>query len=95
LDEDVQTYPFEPVHVFCFSRFGNQFFENPVAGLRNMRKNLKPGGIMMMIVWRDIKDNPWLGSAKDVVLRFLPSGRAFGAKNQCGTKQPHSLESGS
>jgi ubiquinone/menaquinone biosynthesis C-methylase UbiE len=72
LEEDVQTYPFEPIHDFCFSRFGTQFFENPVAGLRNMRKSLKPGGIMTMIVWRGIKDNPWLGSAKDVVLRFLP-----------------------
>jgi SAM-dependent methyltransferase len=72
LAEDVQTYPFEPVHDFCFSRFGTQFFENPVAGLRNMRKTLKPGGIMTMIVWRGIKDNPWLGSAKDVVLRYLP-----------------------
>jgi ubiquinone/menaquinone biosynthesis C-methylase UbiE len=72
LDEDVQTYPFEPVHDFCFSRFGTQFFENPVAGLRNMRKALKPGGGMTMIVWRGIKDNPWLGSAKDVVLRYLP-----------------------
>ena len=72
LAEDVQTYPFEPVHDFCFSRFGTQFFENPVAGLRNMRKTLKPGGTMTMIVWRGIKDNPWLGSAKDVVLRYLP-----------------------
>jgi SAM-dependent methyltransferase len=72
LAEDVQTYPFEPIHDFCFSRFGTQFFENPVAGMRNMRKSLKPGGIMTMIVWRGIKDNPWLGSAKDVVLRFLP-----------------------
>jgi ubiquinone/menaquinone biosynthesis C-methylase UbiE len=72
LDEDVQTYPFEPVHDFCFSRFGTQFFENPVAGLRNMRASLKPGGIMTMIVWRGIKDNPWLGSAKDIVLQFLP-----------------------
>jgi ubiquinone/menaquinone biosynthesis C-methylase UbiE len=72
LEEDVQTYGFEPVHDFCFSRFGTQFFENPVAGLRNMRKSLKPGGVMTMIVWRGIKDNPWLGSAKDVVLSFLP-----------------------
>jgi ubiquinone/menaquinone biosynthesis C-methylase UbiE len=72
LAEDVQTYPFQPVHDFCFSRFGTQFFENPVAGLRNMRKGLKPGGIMTMIVWRGINDNPWLGTAKDVVLRFLP-----------------------
>ena len=72
LEADVQTYPFEPVHDFCFSRFGTQFFENPVAGLRNMRASLKPGGIMTMVVWRGINDNPWLGHAKDVVLQFLP-----------------------
>lgn len=72
LCEDVQTYPFEPVHDFCFSRFGTQFFENPVAGLRNMRKSLKPGGIMTMIVWRKLEDNPWLGSSKDAILKFLP-----------------------
>jgi ubiquinone/menaquinone biosynthesis C-methylase UbiE len=72
LEADVQSYPFEPVHDFCFSRFGTQFFENPVAGLRNMRTSLKPGGIMTMVVWRGIKDNPWLGHAKDIVLKFLP-----------------------
>ncbi len=52
LEADVQTYPFKPVYDFCFSRFGTQFFENPVAGLRNMRVALKPDGIMTMIVWR-------------------------------------------
>jgi SAM-dependent methyltransferase len=72
LDADVQTYPFEPVHDFCFSRFGTQFFENPVAGLRNMRSCLKPGGTMTMIVWRALGHNPWLGLAKEVVLRYLP-----------------------
>ena len=72
LEEDVQTYPFEPVHDFCFSRFGTQFFENPVAGLRNMRASLKPGGTMTMIVWRGIDHNPWLGMAKQIVLQYLP-----------------------
>ena len=72
LEADVQTYPFKPIHDFCFSRFGTQFFENPVAGLRNMRSSLKPGGIMTMIVWRGINDNPWLGHAKRIVLEFLP-----------------------
>jgi ubiquinone/menaquinone biosynthesis C-methylase UbiE len=72
LEADVQSYPFKPVHDFCFSRFGTQFFENPVAGLRNMRASLKPGGVMTMIVWRGIKDNPWLGHAKDIVLKYLP-----------------------
>lgn len=72
LEADVQTYPFKSDHDFCFSRFGTQFFENPVAGLRNMRKSLKPGGTMTMIVWRGINDNPWLGHAKQIVLQFLP-----------------------
>ncbi|MFQ5617778.1 MAG: class I SAM-dependent methyltransferase [Rhodospirillales bacterium] len=72
VEGDVQTYPFEPVHDFCFSRFGTQFFENPVAGLRNMRTSLKPGGVMTMIVWRTIDDNPWLGLPKEIVLQYLP-----------------------
>ncbi len=69
---DVQTFPFKPVHDFCFSRFGTQFFENPVAGLRSMRQSLRPDGVMTMIVWRTIDDNPWLGVPKDVVLGLLP-----------------------
>ena len=72
VEGDVQNYPFEPVHDFCFSRFGTQFFENPVAGLRSMRTSLRPGGIMTMIVWRTIDDNPWLGMPKEVILRHLP-----------------------
>src|SRR6476619_4631618 len=73
LEADVQTYPFEPVSDFCFSRFGTQFFENPVAGLRNMRSALRPGGLMTMIVWRARADNPWLTLSKEVLLRYLPA----------------------
>jgi ubiquinone/menaquinone biosynthesis C-methylase UbiE len=72
LEADAQAYAFEPVHDFCFSRFGTQFFENPVAGLRNMRLALKPSGLMSMIVWRARADNPWLTLSKDVLLRYLP-----------------------
>jgi SAM-dependent methyltransferase len=57
---------------FAFARFGTMFFANPVAGLRNMRKALKPGGRMVHIVWRNRADNPWLSMARDVVLQFLP-----------------------
>lgn len=82
LEADVQTYPFEPVHDFCFSRFGTQFFESPVAALRNMRTGLRPDGIMTMIVWRTIDDNPWLGLPKEIVRRYLPppgeDGRSCG-----------------
>ena len=57
---------------FVFARFGTMFFANPVAGLRNMRKALRPGGRMVHIVWRERADNPWLSMAKDVVLKYLP-----------------------
>ena len=72
IEADVQIYPFLGNFDFCFSRFGTQFFENPVAGLKNMRRALKPGGIMTMIVWRTIDDNPWLGLPKQVVAAILP-----------------------
>ena len=48
---------------FVFARFGTMFFANPVAGLRNMREALRPGGRMVHIVWRNRADNPWLSMA--------------------------------
>lgn len=57
---------------FVFARFGTMFFANPMAGLRNMRRSLRPGGRMVHVVWRNRADNPWLSMAKDVVLQFLP-----------------------
>jgi ubiquinone/menaquinone biosynthesis C-methylase UbiE len=69
---DVQIHPFQPEYDFMFSRFGTQFFENPVAAMKNIRKALKPGGRFTMIVWRRIEDNPWLGAAKAVALKHLP-----------------------
>lgn len=69
---DIQRQRFEPVHDLMFSRFGTMFFENPVMALRNMRTALKPGGRLVMIVWRTIADNPWLGLAKTAALEHLP-----------------------
>jgi ubiquinone/menaquinone biosynthesis C-methylase UbiE len=72
VEADVQTYPFEGDFDLCFSRFGTQFFENPVVALRNMRRSLKPGAEMVMIVWRALDENPWVGIPKQVAMRFLP-----------------------
>ena len=55
-----------------FSRFGTMFFSSPVLALRNLRRSLTPGGRSMMITWRSIEDNDWLGLAKGVVREFLP-----------------------
>lgn len=72
IEADVEAHEFATGFDFCFSRFGTQFFQNPVAGLRNMRSALKPGGIMTMIVWRSRTDNPWLNIPREVALRHLP-----------------------
>ena len=72
VEGDALIEPFRPEYDFVFSRFGTMFFANPVGGLRNMRKALKPGGVMSHIVWRTSADNPWLSMAKEVVLKFLP-----------------------
>lgn len=58
---------------FVFARFGTMFFTNPVAGLRAMRKALRPGGRMAHIVWRRREDNPWLNAAHATIRQFLPA----------------------
>lgn len=72
VEGEAQSHPFTPEFDFCFSRFGTMFFANPVAGLRNMRRALRPGGHMTMIVWRSIEENPWLHLPKQLVLHYLP-----------------------
>ena len=81
-EADIQVQSFAPEHDFVFSRFGTMFFENPVAGLTNMRRALRPSGRMTMIVWRRMEDNPWLGAAKRIGLKHLP--QPGGDARTCG-----------
>lgn len=69
---DIETHPFAGDFDFCFSRFGTMFFANPVVALRNMRRSLRPGGTMTMIVWRALAENEVMAVPKAVVQRFLP-----------------------
>jgi ubiquinone/menaquinone biosynthesis C-methylase UbiE len=69
---DAQTRAFDPEFDLCFSRFGTMFFQSPVFAMRNLKKALKPGGRLLMVVWRRIEDNEWVGIPKEIVRRYLP-----------------------
>jgi ubiquinone/menaquinone biosynthesis C-methylase UbiE len=69
---DVQTDDLRGPYDFAFSRFGTMFFMMPGAAMRNIRKALKPGGKLTMIVWRRREDNPWLHDAELRVRDIVP-----------------------
>jgi ubiquinone/menaquinone biosynthesis C-methylase UbiE len=69
---DVQADDLRGPYDMAFSRFGTMFFNLPVAALRNVRKALKPGGELTMIVWRKREDNPWVHKAELAVKQIVP-----------------------
>jgi ubiquinone/menaquinone biosynthesis C-methylase UbiE len=71
-EADVQTDDLRGPYDFAFSRFGTMFFMLPGAAMRNVRKALKPGGRLSMVVWRRREENPWLHDAELRVREIVP-----------------------
>jgi len=69
---DVQVDDLRGPYDYAFSRFGTMFFMMPGAALRNIRKVLKPGGALTMIVWRRREENPWVHDAELCVKEIVP-----------------------
>ena len=57
---DAQLYPF-PRERFdlAMSRFGTMFFKDPEAAFANIRRALRPGGRLVMMVWQSHERNEW------------------------------------
>lgn len=69
---DVQTEPLGGPYDYAFARMGTMFFANPVAAMRNVRESLRPGGRLVMVVWRRKLDNEWMQRSEEVVDRHVP-----------------------
>jgi ubiquinone/menaquinone biosynthesis C-methylase UbiE len=69
---DVQTDDLRGPYDAAFSRFGTMFFNLPGLALRNIRKALRPGGELTMIVWRRREANPWVHEAELCVRELVP-----------------------
>ena len=69
---DVQGDDLRGPYDHIFSRFGTMFFNLPGAALRNIRRAIKPGGELAMIVWRKRDDNPWVHEAELLVKEIVP-----------------------
>lgn len=69
---DVQSDDLGGPYDAAFSRFGTMFFALPGAALANVRRALKRGGNLTMIVWRRREENPWLHEAEQRVRAIVP-----------------------
>ena len=69
---DVERDDLQGPYDRAFSRFGTMFFMMPGAAMGNIRRALRPGGELLMIVWRRREDNPWVHQAELCVREIVP-----------------------
>ncbi|HZO12932.1 MAG TPA: class I SAM-dependent methyltransferase [Polyangiaceae bacterium] len=70
---DAQTHAFDRERFDALvSRFGVMFFDDPVAGFRNLRRALRARGTMAFSAWRGIEDNEWASLPLEVARRYVP-----------------------
>ncbi|MFC6157338.1 class I SAM-dependent methyltransferase [Kribbella jiaozuonensis] len=64
---DAATYAFEPSFDLCISRFGVMFFDDLVGAFTNLRRALRPGGRLVVLVWQPRAENEWARVIPEVI----------------------------
>ena len=75
LHADAQVHPFPAAATdVVVSRHGTMFFADPDAAFANLARALRPGGRMVLLVWRGIEHQEWLRTFRTVLAagRELP-----------------------
>src|SRR5207302_1182518 len=57
------------------SQLGLMFFPSPVAGAREARRVLRPGGRFAALVWGALEQMPWFGGLAEELLAQFPARR--------------------
>ena len=73
---DAQVHDFEPESFdVVVSNVGAMFFDDKVAAFTNLRRALRPGGRMALMVWQRLESNEWLLALREALAmgRDLPS----------------------
>jgi SAM-dependent methyltransferase len=71
---DAQSHHFSPEHFdLCISRFGTMFFADSVAAFTNIRRALRPGGRLVMLVWQGQDVNGWVAAIRQPGLAAAPA----------------------
>ena len=72
LHADAQVHPFEAgAFDVVLGRHSTMFFDDPPAAFANLARALRPGGRIVLLVWRSLADNEWLRS----ILGAVAAGR--------------------
>ncbi|HUQ06370.1 MAG TPA: class I SAM-dependent methyltransferase [Kofleriaceae bacterium] len=69
---DVQSDDLGGPYDQAFARMGTMFFASPVMAMRNVRKAMRPGGLLSMVVWRAKKENAFMSDVENKVLELIP-----------------------
>jgi SAM-dependent methyltransferase len=86
----------EAVFDAAFSRFGVMFFADPVVAFANVRRALRPGGVLSFVCWQNVFENEWMlvpGMAVASVTGSLPPLPAPGEPGPFSLADPDRVQS--
>jgi SAM-dependent methyltransferase len=74
IEADAAKRPFEADFDVVLSRFGVMFFDDPVTAFANLRAALRPGGRLVFLCWRPVRENDWVRIPMEAATQHVSPG---------------------